>query len=469
MAIDDEFIQRRDASKPIFKRIENLNQRKKGFKYSLENQNQSFIFKENEVLVFSNQNKRDQISLTFDNVSPQVNLVEEQLLYESDINEIRYENIYSGIDSIFYVNNGYLEQDYIIYPTKDPSQIKFTINNVSHIELDAEGNLMINKNSQQYKLIKPLTYQEIDGKRKMIESSYCLKDNQIIGFNIGEYEADRTLIIDPIFDFSRHLKHDYESGGGLTYNRLNNGSAITKDKDGNIYVLTTETTYVEANWVEEGASENTSFTGFLVVRKFNTDGKQLGKDMVIAKNLSNSVTLATIGTDLTVDAEGNIYVIGSIMDPIKVIISIFWQMPIIGPIIALILVAIIYGWGYDKPTTNVINPSKNAILKEITGIITSFIIKLPPDYIEDSQPSACTYIGGEPAKVSKEDWKVIMKAFWKGNLKPLQELFAKIIMDMTFINKVKVDKSGSVWITGSTNSSRVSYAKNKIHGNRHDA
>ncbi|HAX71918.1 MAG TPA: hypothetical protein DCY20_00185 [Firmicutes bacterium] len=469
MAIDDDFILFQNEKKCAFIQMGKKSQKSEHYKYLLNNQNHEIQFNENELHVIKNRNASHPIRLQFLNTSSQTNLVPLGPINHSHYEHLWYQNIYNGIDTLFYVKNGYLEQDFIIKPNINPENIQFTILGASHFGIDIEGNLTIEIESNKFKLLKPISYQQLNGVKTVIESKYCLYDERIIGFEIGTYDTNFPLIIDPVFDFSMHLKHDFISEDKLIYNKFNNGTAITSDSFGNIYVLTTETTYVEANFVEKNSSHTTTYKGFLVVRKFDSSGKQIGDDIILLENLKNSVTLAAIGSDIAVDNEGNIYVIGSIMDPIKVLVALFKQVPIIGDILVFILVAIILGFDYEKPTNNIITPTKEALLDQVTGIITSFVIKIAPDYSKTKKVLASTYIGGDPGKITKPEKEKILAELFKGEFNTLQEVMKKNMMDMTFANKVKADHIGNVWITGSTCSKRISYATNKIHGDRHDA
>src|SRR5580704_5340538 len=52
---------------------------------------------------------------------------------------VRYQNVYPGIDLVYYGNHRQLEYDFAVAPGADPSQIRFEIAGANHIELDAEG------------------------------------------------------------------------------------------------------------------------------------------------------------------------------------------------------------------------------------------------------------------------------------------------------------------------------------------
>jgi hypothetical protein len=56
---------------------------------------------------------------------------------------VRYKNVYPGIDLVYYGNHQQLEYDFAISPEADPGLIQYEITGASQINLDAEGNLVL--------------------------------------------------------------------------------------------------------------------------------------------------------------------------------------------------------------------------------------------------------------------------------------------------------------------------------------
>ncbi len=55
---------------------------------------------------------------------------------------VRYQNIYSGIDLVYYGNQGQLEYDFEVAPGADPGQIAMRFQGQETANLDASGNLI---------------------------------------------------------------------------------------------------------------------------------------------------------------------------------------------------------------------------------------------------------------------------------------------------------------------------------------
>ncbi len=115
----------------------------------------------------------------------------------STFHKLTYEEIYNGIDCDFYFYNDALKYDFIVAPNACVQDIQLTYDNVEQLELDEEGNLIAKNKFGGIKELAPITYQEISGKRVQIPSSYLLEGN-VIRFNVGAYDVNYPLVIDPV-------------------------------------------------------------------------------------------------------------------------------------------------------------------------------------------------------------------------------------------------------------------------------
>jgi uncharacterized repeat protein (TIGR01451 family) len=117
---------------------------------------------------------------------------------------VRYENVYAGINLVFYGNAGHLEYDFQVAPGADPSQAQLEFNGAKKLEVKG-GSLVIEGENGSVRLDAPTVYQEIDGRRKAIEGAFALRAANRAGFEIGAYDHSRELIIDPILNFSSYF------------------------------------------------------------------------------------------------------------------------------------------------------------------------------------------------------------------------------------------------------------------------
>ena len=117
---------------------------------------------------------------------------------------VRYENVYPGINLVFYGNQGRLEYDFQVAPGADPAQAELEFNGAKRVEL-RNGALLITSQEQSVQLQAPVVYQEIGGQRHPVEGHFVLRGKNRAGFAIGDYDRSRELVIDPILTFSTYF------------------------------------------------------------------------------------------------------------------------------------------------------------------------------------------------------------------------------------------------------------------------
>ena len=140
--------------------------------------------------------------------------------------KVKSKDVYAGIDLVYYGNQGQLEYDFIVAPGVDPKVIKFEIKGSEILELNARGDLVLNKNDGEIRQHKPLVYQEVNGNKQIISAHYVLKAKHEIGFEVAIHDASKPLMIDPVLSYSTYL-----GGSGEE-----NGRAIAVDAVGAAYV-----------------------------------------------------------------------------------------------------------------------------------------------------------------------------------------------------------------------------------------
>jgi len=138
---------------------------------------------------------------------------------------VRYENVYPGIDLVFYGNEGHLEYDFQVAPGSDPSQAELEFSGAKKIELK-DGSLMIQGENGTVRFDAPSMYQEVAGRRQAVEGAFVLRAANRVGFAVGAYDRSRELIIDPILNFST-----YFGGSGDEHN-----TSVAVDGSLNIYL-----------------------------------------------------------------------------------------------------------------------------------------------------------------------------------------------------------------------------------------
>lgn len=206
--------------------------------------------------------------------------------------KVQYQNVYPGVDLIYYGNRRQLEYDFVVAPGTSPEVIELDFEGVDTLGISPSGDLALQAANQQILHIrKPSTYQDIDGIRHEISSDYAV-NKRCVSFRVGAYDATKPLIIDPVLVYSTPL-------GG---NDGEAGYAITTDSAGNVYV-----------------TGDTNSIDFPATRSFQRASNG-STDVFVAKLSANGTKVlystylgggdADVGYGIAVDPAGDIYVTG---------------------------------------------------------------------------------------------------------------------------------------------------------------
>jgi len=177
--------------------------------------------------------------------------------------KVRYTELFDGVDMIMYQAGNSLKYDFVIQPFSDPTSIKMEINGADDIYLK-DGKLYIRTKVDEMVESQPYTYQFIEGRIVKVDSRYVLEGNQV-SFEIGEYDENYKLIIDPELILASTTGSPTSNFGfTATYDQEENLIA-----GGNVFAQGFPTTL--------GAVQ-TSFSGGysdVFISKFNEDGTNL--------------------------------------------------------------------------------------------------------------------------------------------------------------------------------------------------
>ncbi|HMJ26003.1 MAG TPA: SBBP repeat-containing protein, partial [Pyrinomonadaceae bacterium] len=119
--------------------------------------------------------------------------------------KVKYQGIYKGINLTYYGNQRQLEYDFVIQPGSDPRQIALNFKGPDSISVDEAGDLVLNVAGREVRQQKPFAYQEVNGAKREINSRFALTSKNEIGFELGEYDATRPLVIDPVLVYSTYF------------------------------------------------------------------------------------------------------------------------------------------------------------------------------------------------------------------------------------------------------------------------
>jgi hypothetical protein len=144
----------------------------------------------------------------------------------SAFERVRVAEVYPGIDLVYYGNARKLEYDFIVAPGADAGAVCLRVTGADRLELDAQGDLVVSVGPGQLRQHKPILHQVIGGVRREVAGGYRLKDSQTVAFEVGRYDPQSPLIIDPVLSYA-----SYFGGSG-------NDTAwdVALDGAGNVYV-----------------------------------------------------------------------------------------------------------------------------------------------------------------------------------------------------------------------------------------
>jgi hypothetical protein len=224
----------------------------------------------------------------------------------STYEKVHYEEVYAGIDLVYYGNNRQLEYDFKVAAGADPGRIKLGFEGAKRISIDAGGDLLLETEGGEVRQHKPVIYQERAGARQEISGGYVMLSNGEVGFEIGEYDRSRKLVIDPTIVYATYFP------GNISGWFLAAPFDIAVDSQGNAYV--TGWTFSTDFPTTPGAFQ-TTYAGpgtEAFVTKINATGTALVYSTYLGGNQSpNGIPVRDYGTSITVDASGNAYIKGT--------------------------------------------------------------------------------------------------------------------------------------------------------------
>jgi hypothetical protein len=218
---------------------------------------------------------------------------------------VRYESVYPGIDLVYYGKQGQLEYDFEVAPGADPKQVGLQFTGTEKLKLDDAGNLVLASKGGDVRLEAPRVYQKIGVEKKPVTGKFVLRAANEVGFEIGEYDRSRELVIDPTLSYATFLGGGAAEGCRAVLTAPRSGCpAIAVDAAFNMYVAgtTTSTDFPLSATPYQGTNKGAAD---VFVTKFDITGSTI----VFSTYLGGSGNDSTAG--VAVDAATNVYVAGN--------------------------------------------------------------------------------------------------------------------------------------------------------------
>ncbi len=339
--------------------------------------------------------------------------------------KVRYSDMYKGIDLVYHGTNQVLEYDFEVAPQIDPKQIAIEFQAIEKLEIEENGDLSIKTSNGTLSNHKPIIYQEIDGQKQMIAGNFKLLSNDSVGFEVGSYNHNFPLIIDPTVSLA------YSTFLGGSDFEQDNGIAV--DASGNAYVtgITASVNFPTTNAFQPTFAGGGSD---VFVTKFSATGNSL----IYSTYLGGNDDEESLG--IAIDASGNAYVTGGTVSTNFPTMNAF--QPTLGGSSdgfitklsatgnSLVYSTFLGGDGSDEGRAIAIDASGNAY-------ITGFTFSTDFPRMNAFQPSFGGFFDGFVTKLSATGNTLVYSTFLGGN-----------DSDQGF--GIAVDTSGNAYVAGQT-------------------
>lgn len=134
---------------------------------------------------------------------------------------LTYESFYPNINLRYYSKEDQFKYDFVISPGGDPSQIRWKVDG-TNMEVSG-GRLRYKAPFGDIEEWEPVVYQNINGTKTYIQASYSLSSDGIASFNLGEYNPNYELVIDPVVVFATFSGSTADNWGFTATYDLNGG------------------------------------------------------------------------------------------------------------------------------------------------------------------------------------------------------------------------------------------------------
>ncbi|MBZ5652305.1 MAG: SBBP repeat-containing protein [Acidobacteriia bacterium] len=118
---------------------------------------------------------------------------------------VRYQDVYPGVDLVYYGSQGQLEYDFEVAPGADPSSIAWRFQGQEKARLDGGGNLVLATGNGEVRLNAPRIYQQFGAEQRPVAGRFAFRQDGKVGFELAAYDRRRALVIDPVLTYSTYF------------------------------------------------------------------------------------------------------------------------------------------------------------------------------------------------------------------------------------------------------------------------
>jgi hypothetical protein len=210
----------------------------------------------------------------------------------SPLERVVYPNLWDGVTLVCEKHSsGVMKSTYIVEPLRtcrESSVEEIRLRYNVPVEVHRSGELVLSFETGNMMESRPVAWQEIEGKRIPVEVSFRPLGEQEVGFEVGSYDREFPIVIDPLLSW-----HTFLGSASFEY-----GYGIAVDADKNIYVVG----FSGASW----GSPIRAFQGMpdAFVAKLDQNG-------ALVWNTFLGSAWACYGYSISLDGSGNLLVTGT--------------------------------------------------------------------------------------------------------------------------------------------------------------
>ena len=118
---------------------------------------------------------------------------------------VEYRQVYAGIDLAVHGDGQRLEYDFLVAPGADPRRVRLRFDGARRVHIEDDGRLVVQTAAGDVVQRPPVAYQDGPRGREPVASAYRRIGAREIAFAVGAYDRRRTLVIDPVLEYSTYL------------------------------------------------------------------------------------------------------------------------------------------------------------------------------------------------------------------------------------------------------------------------
>lgn len=225
----------------------------------------------------------------------------------STFGQVRVDQVYPGVNLVYYGNEEKLEYDLDLEPGVNPHTIALRFDGADQVSVNARGDLVVRLDGRNIIQHQPVAYQISSGARHPVQVGYRLVDSHTVTFAVGACDPDLPLVIDPVIAYSTFF------GGN------NNDAAwavALGTNDNSVYLAgqTLSTTISGTNRFTTPGAFQTNYPGGGIygdafIAKFDSTGTNLLYCTYLGGSGGDAATC------LAVDGAGHAFVAGTTLSP----------------------------------------------------------------------------------------------------------------------------------------------------------